>query len=82
MAVDEDDQTAPEPDIDDLDATEAEAQRLTDLADEHGWVASAVSVLAACYACESNTVPVQSAIDRTMIAACQRLERALRADLG
>ncbi len=78
------DETEPvEPDIDDLDATEAADQRVQDLADDRAWVDSCLTgvttVAAALADCPNG---VQSALESLLITICARAKRALRSDLG
>lgn len=100
MAVDapdptDEDETESEPDIDDVDGTEAIAQKLVDLdpidaadqtvqdaADQRAWLKAAHEIVAARFERTDPSDRVQFALDMMVVAACERVGRILRSDLG
>ena len=85
MAVDDDDPET-KPDVDELSAADAADMRLQDVADEkadaRAWVHTCLAVVAARSAKPDASGRVQLALDKTVIAACERIVRQLGADLA
>ena len=83
MAVDDEDPPeAAEPDIDELDATDAADMHLQDIADDRAWVHTALAVIQARFADQDASGRVQLSFDKMSIAAAERIVRCLRKDLA